>query len=122
MVAILFLFVDFPVTVQGIPGDNSRTGRVEILNNGRWGLVCANGWDAYDAIVVCQEKILGNNGTAIQFPYNQTETLWLSGVDCVGNESQLSNCPHSGIGVVDECTFIAGVECFGKIWIGHHYT
>ena len=121
----LFCVIDFSVAVQGRPGDNSRTGRVKILNNGKWGLVCTNGWDVFDAIVVCQETKLGNNGTAIQLTYNQTEVLWLSGVDCMGNESQLSICPHSGIGVIDECAFIAGVECFGKIpdqcINDHHY-
>ena len=87
------------------------------MNNGQWGLVCADGWDTHDAIVVCQEEGLGNNGTAIKFPYNnnETETVWLSGVDCMGNESQLSFCPHNGIGVVEDCEVVAGVECFGKI-------
>jgi len=98
--------------VQSRPGDSSRKGRVEILNNGKWGLVCADGWDAHDATVVCQEENLGNSGTAIKFTYNQTGTLWLSGVDCMGNELQLSFCPHNGIGVVEGCALIAGVECF----------
>ena len=30
----------------------------------------------------------------------------------MGNESKLSFCPHNGIGVVDDCAFVAGVECF----------
>ena len=87
---------------------------VEILNNGQWGLVCANGWDAVDAIVVCREQGLGNNGTAIKAHYSQSETLWLSGVECMGSEAHLSFCPHDGIGVVEDCEFIAGVECFGN--------
>jgi len=110
-------FAELPVRVQNRPGGNPRKGRVEILNNGKWGLVCANGWDANDATVVCQEENLGTNGIAIKVTYNQTETLWLSGVDCIGNESQLSFCPHNGIGVVDDCTIVAGVECFGKLYI-----
>lgn len=107
---------DFSVRVQGGPGDSPRIGRVEILNNGKWGLVCSNGWDACDAYVVCREKNLGNNGTAIQVGYNETDRLWLNEVGCVGNEFQLSFCSHNGIGVVniDECEFVAGVECFGK--------
>ena len=108
-------FVDFSVRLQSRPGDNPRLGRVEILNNGQWGLICANGWDSSDAFVVCQETELGVNGTAIEYHYDQMETLWLSGVNCVGNESHLSLCPHNGIGVVNECAFIAAVECFGEI-------
>ena len=91
-----------------------RKGRVEIYNKGRWGLVCSNGWDTHDATVVCQETNLGTNGIATQLMFNRTETLWLSGVECMGNESQLSFCPHNGIGVLEDCTFVAGVECFGK--------
>ena len=82
--------------------------------------MCANGWDTHDTIVVCQEERLGNNGTAIKFTNNQTEILWLSGVDCMGNESQLSFCPRNGFGVVEECEFVAGVECFGKTKITMH--
>ena len=95
--------------------DGLRKGRVEIYNNGQWGLVCADGWDTQDATVVCQEENLGSNGNAMQVAYNKTETLWISGVNCIGNESQLSFCPHNGIGILDNCAFVAGVECFGKM-------
>ena len=110
----MLCFIGFSVRVHGrTEEDSPKKGKVEILYNGQWGLVCANGWDTHDAIVVCQGEKLGSNGTAIHYTYNQSETLWLSGVDCVGNESQLSFCPHNGIGTADNCTFIAGVECFG---------
>lgn len=64
--------------------------------------------------MVCQQKILGTYGIATQLAYNKTETVWLNGVHCVGNESQLSLCSHNGIGVINNCTFVAGVECYGK--------
>ena len=41
--------------------------------------------------------------------------FWLSGVDCMGNETHLSSCPHNGIGVVDNCLFAAGVKCYGEL-------
>ena len=109
---LVSVFVDFSVEVQ--PLDGPRKGRVEIYNDRRRGLVCSNGWDTHDATVVCQQKILGTNGIATQLTYNKTETVWLNGVNCVGNEPQLSLCPHNGIGIVNDCTFVAGVECFGK--------
>ena len=93
--------------------ESPHKGIVEIFNNGKWGLVCADGWDTHDATVVCQEKNLGTNGIATQAAYNKTETLWLSQINCTGNESQLSFCPHNGIGVLHDCAFVAGVECFG---------
>ena len=108
--------VDFSTRVQSRPGDSPRLGRVEILNNGEWGLICADGWDLVNAFVVCQETELGINGTATKYLYDdQVDTLWLSGVNCMGNESHLSLCPHTGIGVLDECEYVAGVECLGKI-------
>ena len=109
------VFVDFSVNIQQLHG--LRQGRVEVLDNGQWGLVCADEWDTYDASVVCQETNLGTNGTPTQLLYNMTKTIWLSGVGCLGNESQLSFCPHNGIGVVDNCTFVAGIECYGKVEI-----
>ena len=32
----------------------------------------------------------------------------------MGNESRLSLCSHNGIEVVNNCTSVAGVECYGK--------
>ena len=93
----------------------TRTGRVEVRINGQWGLVCANEWDARDAMVVCREENLGSNGTVIEYNFSQTDTLWLSGVRCMGNESQLSYCPHNGLGLAEGCTAVAGVKCFGNI-------
>jgi len=107
-------FTDFSVEIQQVNG--FRRGRVEIYNNGKRGLVCSNRWDSHDATVVCREKNLGTNGIATKLTYNKTEAVWLNGVDCVGNESQLSLCSHNGIEEVINCTFIAGVECFGKTW------
>ena len=109
---MLCAFVDFSVKIEQSNG--LRNGRVEIYNNRRWGLVCSDRWDTHDATVVCQETNLGTNGIATQLMYNMTETLWLSGVECMGNESQLSFCPHNGIGIVENCIFVAGVECYGK--------
>ena len=94
--------------------DSPRKGTVEIYNNGRWRLICSDGWDTHDATIICQETNLGTNGNATQMTYNRAETVWLSGVNCIGNESQLSFCPHNGIGVVEDCEFVAGVECFSK--------
>ena len=106
---------DFPVRVQNIPGEGPSTGRVEIRNDGKWGLVCFNEWSMHDTIVVCREAYLGNNGTAIQISsYSQTDTVWLNDANCTGNESHLSNCSHSGLGFVDQCKDVAGVECFCK--------
>ena len=109
----MYVFIEFLVNVEQLHG--LPQGKVEIFINGQWGLVCADGWDTYDASVVCQETDLGTNGTPTQLSYGRAETIWLSGVGCIGNESQLSFCPHNGLGIVDNCTFVAGVKCNGKV-------
>ena len=107
-----YVLTDFTVEIQPVGGP--RAGRVQISNKGRQGLICSTGWDSRDAAVVCQEKNLGTNGTATQLAYNETEAVWLNGVSCIGNESRLTVCPNDGIGIVDDCALVAGVECFGK--------
>ena len=39
---------------------SSSLDRVEVLYNGRWGLVCDKSWSQSDASVACQESGLGN--------------------------------------------------------------
>jgi len=40
--------------------------------------------------------------------------VWLSQVNCLGNESKLSHCIHSGAGNVGNCSHAqdVGVQCF----------
>ena len=49
---------DQTTTIQlyGESGNNPRTGRVEVLYDGKYGTVCYDGWDYQDALVVCKQK------------------------------------------------------------------
>ena len=73
-------------------------GRVEISYNGTWGTICDDNWDMKEAHVVCHE--LGFN-KALSAPTNAqfgagSGPIWLDEVQCVGNESSLTNCRHIG--------------------------
>ena len=79
------------------------------MYQGIWGTVCDDGWDDIDATVVCRE--LGYfNGTTKQNHFESSSgPVWLRQVNCLGNESKLSHCMHSGAGVIGNCTHIQDV-------------
>ena len=90
---------------------------METFINGEWGTVCNSGWDLVDAQVVCME--LGQSRaihvTDIRSFGPGGGHVWLSGIDCQGNETRLVNCPrgddtcndHSrDIGVVCESEYL----------------
>ena len=110
---IIYEYADADIRLIG--NGNEYEGTVEIMYQGIWGTICDDGWDNNDATVVCRE--LGFlNGVATQplFQFNRGP-VWLRQVECLGNESKLSLCPHSGVGSVGNCTHVqdVGVKCSG---------
>ncbi|XP_013382414.1 MAM and LDL-receptor class A domain-containing protein 2 [Lingula anatina] len=79
-------------------GPASFAGRIEIFHDGRWGTVCDDGFDQADADVVCRE--LGYVGA--EFPklgsfYGPGRgNVWLSTLQCTGQEPSIRACAHSG--------------------------
>ena len=89
-------------------------GRVEVYYNGTWGTICDDGWDLNDAEVVCKELGFGQ-AIAIrkeEFYGQGSGPIWLDDLKCVGTESSIINCSHSGWGTND-CNYSsnAGVSC-----------
>ena len=41
--------------VRLVGGNSSSEGRVEMCYRGVWGSICYNGWDNFDAAVVCRQ-------------------------------------------------------------------
>ena len=103
--------------IRLVGGENNCSGRVEIFHGGQWGTVCDDFWDTNDAKVVCRQ--MGCEGTPLATHlayYGQgIGPIWLDNVNCRGNETRLSECPHLGVGQ-HNCIHSedAGVICAGN--------
>ena len=80
-------------------GNNTKEGRVEIFHDGAWGTVCDDSWDNRDAQVVCRQlglpDIAARAHQHAHFGQGAGKIL-LDNVWCVGNETALDQCQHSG--------------------------
>ena len=87
---------------------------MEVYYAGEWGTVCDKGWSLIDAQVVCTQLGLGQATDALPRAYYRQGIgrIWLSNVNCRGNELSIEGCPHSGWGI-HSCahTDDAGVRC-----------
>ena len=100
-------------------GKDQLEGRIEILYYGVWGLVCDKYFGFDSANVVCRQ--LGFPGAKKVIPHYQLSSesvvqVWLSYVQCFGNESGLEHCSHRGYGNSGGCNQYdgVGVQCIGK--------
>ncbi|XP_078379682.1 scavenger receptor cysteine-rich domain-containing protein DMBT1-like isoform X2 [Oculina patagonica] len=102
-------------------GNRELHGRVEVLYNGIWGTVCHYDWDLQDANVVCRELGYAGAVTAVRYAadrYGQgTGVIWMSYVDCKGNETSLLECKQRYRWGMHYCRHYqdAGVICITDI-------
>ncbi|KAL5460336.1 hypothetical protein EMCRGX_G033781 [Ephydatia muelleri] len=101
--------------IRLVGGASAWEGRVELCFNGIWGTVCGYPWTQPDAQVVCKQLGLGTRGAipAINAFFGQgLGPVFLSQVECTGNESALLECSRYAVGV-QNCHHYddAGVIC-----------
>ena len=93
---IIFTFL----AVRLVDGPDNATGRVEVYYYGTWGTVCDDDWDINDALVVCRQ--LGFRNALVAYRHGHyrqgTGAILLDNIDCLGYESSLFLCSHSGVG------------------------
>lgn len=101
--------------IRLVGGNNSCSGRVEILYKGQWGTVCDDMWDIYDTDVVCRQS---DCGKAIRTDFSVfgmgSGPIWLDDVQCTGGESDITQCKHRGF-QNEDCNHNEdiGVTCSG---------
>ncbi|KAG2434006.1 hypothetical protein HYH02_012466 [Chlamydomonas schloesseri] len=92
---------------------SSKSGRLEILYNGEWGTICADGFSSTAATLACRALGLGTSGRVIP-EYTDlfdagTGPIWLANVDCSAVSladagASLADCTNDGWGVAPDCT------------------
>ena len=97
-------------------GDTPLKGRIEVYLNGQWGTVCYSNWNYRIVRVACAQ--LGHGFVASrQIHYGGgTGPIWLSHLDCTGDEDKLVDCPRDAV-VSSSCdhSHDAGVHCTDEI-------
>ncbi|XP_061602330.1 deleted in malignant brain tumors 1 protein-like [Cololabis saira] len=101
-----------------VSGSSQCSGRVEVFYKGQWGTVCDDDWQMSSADVVCKQLGCGH---AVSAPTSAhfgrgSGPIWLDNVDCSGQETALTHCPHNGFGQ-NNCGHgeDAGVICLGAL-------
>ena len=77
-------------------GGSSRcSGHLEVLHEGTWGRVCANGTSPATATAVCRQLGCGTAGSLTDNPAEGSEPAWLSWVRCEEGARSLWRCPSA---------------------------
>ncbi|XP_064108356.1 uncharacterized protein LOC135216798 [Macrobrachium nipponense] len=102
--------------VRLVNGSGNHEGRVEVKAFGRWGTICDDMWGLPEGDVLCQQ--LGFNLGAREVFFgshfgNGEGQYLMDDLNCLGDESSLSECDFAGWGEHD-CgeSEAAGVTCF----------
>ena len=114
-----------PLKLRLVNGQSPNQGEIEIFYGGEWGFVCGSSWTHSNAKVACKQ--LGYSGAmdvnADLLSDTNTPWYWLEDVQCHGNESRISDCSLSEIGVAN-CggSSPATVVCNSKSFISNRYS
>ena len=122
--------------VRLIGGSSETEGTVEVCHNKTWGMVSGLGWGEEDARVICRQLQLPVKGlmpylrtivsvtictagfhSYVDSPFGKPrQTVHFSAVQCVGNESRITDCPTTNNTYeqgkpLAEHLAVAGVAC-----------
>ena len=97
------------------PTDNELLGRLEIKYYDVWGTICDDHFNIYSANVACRRLGYIAASRVITSVPSGLDPIWMDDVQCIGNESSLEMCSHSGFYDTSGCNHYedVGVECIG---------
>lgn len=78
------------------------SGQLQVFHAGTWGNVCTNGFDLLDAMVACRQLGYHDKGPTFTYNYHGSHLhspVWMTDIECTGDESKLVDCPFPGLGV-----------------------
>ena len=88
-----------------------------MYHNHQWGTICADRWHISAARVVCRQLGYYGNEVTVTFSTGATtQPVWLSGVECNGEEKFITDCIHNNWGD-NNCSReeYASVVCSSKL-------
>ncbi|XP_060571753.1 deleted in malignant brain tumors 1 protein-like isoform X2 [Ruditapes philippinarum] len=97
----------------GQNNENMTAGKVEMYSHGDWVTMCADGFDADDARVVCRELGFPNSKDLVPGAFGRRYySDYVLGFNCTGKEMTIANCPHKETGECkDRSSNYASVLC-----------
>lgn len=76
-----------------LSGGNGNAGAVEVLHEGQWGKVCADGFSVFDADVVCRQVTNAGVARLENGNFNTQNPFLVADLHCTGNEADVLDCP-----------------------------
>ena len=76
-------------------GSGRCSGHLELLYNGTWGRVCANGTSPATAAAACRQLGCGDGGSLGAVPAPRPAPAWLAWVRCEDGARSLWRCPSA---------------------------
>uniref|UniRef100_A0A915K0I4 SRCR domain-containing protein n=1 Tax=Romanomermis culicivorax TaxID=13658 RepID=A0A915K0I4_ROMCU len=126
-----------PLNIRLVNEDSSLSsthsaivGRLEVLLNGEWGVVCNRSWTSNLASLVCNQlggildREYYEKWTYFLPRYSTDLPILMDIIRCEEWETDITNCRHDGVehNINLTCTDIVGVRCVEPHWAGVRYS
>ncbi|NXK99928.1 C163A protein, partial [Mesembrinibis cayennensis] len=83
------------LSLRLVGGSGRCSGHLEVLHNGTWGRVCANGTSPDTAAAACRQLGCGDGGGLVAAPAREPALAWLAWVGCKEGARSLWRCPSA---------------------------